>query len=52
MSALHLIIPIFLAIEFVLVLIALVSAMLFAAPQSAVPARNACRCHNPSTHGP
>ncbi len=50
MSALHLIIPIFLAIQFVLVLVAMVSAMLFADPQVAVPARNACRRDDPSTH--
>jgi hypothetical protein len=51
MSTLHLIIPIFLAIQFVLVLVALVSARLLADPQVAVPARNACRRNYPSTHG-
>jgi hypothetical protein len=39
MSALHLIVPMFLAIEFVLVLLALVAAKLFADPQVSLPTR-------------
>jgi hypothetical protein len=39
MNALHLLVPMFLAIQFVLVLVALVSAMLFADPQVPFPVR-------------
>jgi hypothetical protein len=43
MSVLHLIVPMFFAIQFVLVLLALVSAMLFADPQVSLPARKSSR---------
>jgi len=43
MIAMHLMVPIFLAIQFVLVLLALVSAMLFADPQVALLACRSSR---------
>jgi len=46
MSALQLIVPMFLAIQFVLVLVALVSALLFAGPPAALPARQPSRRDN------
>lgn len=43
MSALHQMIPILFVIQFVLVLLALVAAMLFAEPQALLPVRKSPR---------
>jgi hypothetical protein len=43
MSVLHQMVPILFVIQFVLVLLALVSAMLFADPQVSLPARKSSR---------
>ena len=47
MNALHQIVPMFLLIQFVVVLVALVSAMLLAEPQYLLPTRRSSR-HLPS----
>jgi hypothetical protein len=52
MSVLHLMVPIFLAIEFVLVLVALLSAMLFADPQVALLANKSSRCERARFRAP
>jgi hypothetical protein len=43
MSALHLMVPMFFAIQFVLVLVAMVATMMFADPQVYLPARKPSR---------
>ena len=43
MSALHLMVPMFFAIQFVVVLVAMVSAMMLADPQVSLPARKPSR---------
>ena len=47
MSTLHLMVPAFFTIQFSLVLLAMVSALLFADPQAAIPTRRRLRHNQP-----